>query len=325
MTQAQLTPQLRWLTKLQQIHRPFFVSGVVTVILALFFLAGIFLDSRYITGAPAWLKPLKFSLSIIIYTFTMLWFLSLIDTTKRWRSRMVTILGWVFVITFTAEWVAIITQTIRGTTSHFNVATPFDAALWGIMAVAIMVLFIANFFVAALLLTQRFSNPVITWGLRLAMLITIVGLGQGYLMTSPTALQMAGWQGGEPISIIGAHSVGVPDGGPGLPVLNWSTTGGDLRVGHFIGMHALQIIPFIAWFISRRRRLRAAQQVRLIWTAALGYLGLVILVTWQALRAEPLIAPSSLTLSVLAGLVAVTLISTVLIISPARQAKGSPV
>lgn len=290
------SPTTFW-TRLSQTHRPLFLSGLFTVVMGIFFISGIFLDSRYITGAPAWLKLVKFAISVIIYTFTMLWFLSFVDTSKPWRKRLVNVLGWVITATFAAEWIAMITQVVRGTTSHFNVSSPLNAALWSLMAVAIMILFLANIVIAILLLRQRFESPVFAWGLRLGLIITIIGLGEGYLMTDPTAQQLAGWKNGQPITIVGAHSVGVEDGGPGLPGLNWSTVGGDLRIGHFVGMHALQVLPLVAWFISGRKRLSTRQQVQLVWTAGLGYLGIVALVTWQALRAQSIIAPDVLTLS----------------------------
>lgn len=298
--------------KLRSTHQPFFVSAVLSTVMGIFFLAGIFLDPRYITGAPAWLKPLKFALSISIYSFTLLWFLSFVDTSKPGRKALLKILGWVLVLTFAAEWVGIITQVIRGTSSHFNVSSPFDTFIWSLMGGAIFILFIANVVIAALLLSQKFYDPVLAWGLRLGLIITIVGLAQGYLMVDPTAQQMAGWKKGEAVTIVGAHSVGVEDGGPGLPGLNWSMVGGDLRIGHFVGMHALQVLPLIAWFVSRRR-LATRQQVQLVWNVGLGYLGLVVLVTWQALRGQSILAPDILTLSVFAGIVLSVLIATLVI------------
>lgn len=303
--------------RFSQTHRPLFLSGLFTVVMGLFFVAGIFLDSRYITGAPAWMKPTKFAISVSVYTFTLLWMMGFIQG----RKRLVNILGWVILVMFALEFVAIVTQVFRGTTSHFNVSTPLNAFLYsGLMAIPILILFIANIVIAVLLLRQRFDNPVLAWGIRLGFIITLLGLAEGFLMTQPTALQMAGWKNGEPVTIVGAHSVGVEDGGPGLPGLNWSTVGGDLRIGHFVGMHALQVLPFVAWFISRRKKLVTRQQVQLVWTAALGYLGIALLVTWQALRAQSIISPDGLTISVFAGIVLSVLIATFVITrsSPAR-------
>ena len=295
--------------RLWHTHAPLTVSGFLTLGLLLFFVMGIFLDERVITGLPAWLKPTKFAISVSIYTFTLLWLLSFINIDKPWRKRLVSILGWTVALTFAAEWVGIVTQAARGTTSHFNIATSFDAALWALMAIAIMILWTANFIIAGLLLFQRFENPAFAWSLRLGLIITIIGMGLGYLMTSPTALQMAQWETGEPVTIVGAHSVGVPDGGEGLPFLNWSTRGGDLRIGHFVGMHALQVIPFLGWLVTRRRKWSRGQQTALVWTLSAGYLGITLLVTWQALRAQPIVQPDALTLGVFAAIVTLVILS----------------
>lgn len=41
----------------------------------------------------------------------------------------------------------------------------------------------------------------------------------------------------------GGHGVGVANDAPGIPLLNWSVTGGDLRETHFISLHALHVVP----------------------------------------------------------------------------------
>ena len=292
---------VRTLPGLWRVHAPLTLSALLTASVTLFFIIGIFTDPRVITGAPAWLKPTKFGVSITLYTLTLTWILGFIKG-RRW---LVNILGWTVVITFALEWVAIITQVVRGTTSHFNIATPLDTALWSLMGTSIVVLWVANFIIAGLLLFQRFENPAFAWSLRLGVLITIVGMGLGFLMTSPTAQQLAGWEVGGPVTIAGAHTVGAPDGGPGLPVVGWSTQGGDLRAPHFVGMHALQVIPFFGWLVSRRRRWQAGTQVALVWTAGGFYLGVTALLTLQALRAQPIISPDALTVGLFTGLVAV--------------------
>ena len=292
---------VRILHSLWRVHAPLTLSALLTASVTLFFIIGIFADPRVITDAPAWLKPTKFGVSITLYTLTLTWILGFI----KGRKWLVNILGWTVIIAFALEWVAIITQVVRGTTSHFNIATPFDTALWSLMGTAIVVLWVANFVIAGLLLFQRFENPAFAWSLRLGVLITVVGMGLGFLMTSPTAQQLAGWEAGGPVTIAGAHTVGAPDGGPGLPVVGWSTTGGDLRAPHFVGMHALQVIPFFGWLVSRRRRWRTRTRVALVWTASGFYLGVTALLTLQALRAQPIIYPDALTVGLFTGLVAI--------------------
>jgi hypothetical protein len=109
---------------------------------------------------------------------------------------------------------------------------------------------------------------------------------------------------GHVVPMGGGHSVGVPDGGPGVPLTAWSTTGGDLRIPHFVGMHGIQMMLLVALGLTH---LVANERVRLrlVLLAAAGYAGLVALVTWQALRGEPLIHPTATTLRALAALVGV--------------------
>lgn len=96
-----------------------------------------------------------------------------------------------------------------------------------------------------------------------------------------------------------------------LPITGWSTTGGDLRVPHFVGMQAMQVLPLVAILLSLLASsvqvLRDEQvRIRLVQLTATGYAGLVGLVTWQALRGQSLIRPDALTLSCFTALLATT-------------------
>lgn len=282
------------------INRPLTLVGVAMLVTLVATLFGLVVDDRVITGAPAWMKPAKFAISIAIYSFTLLWLLTFVEGRRRW----VDLVSWGTAIAFVVEMIAIVGQVARGTTSHFNVSTPFDAAVWGTMGAAIMVFWLLSLLAAVLLLRQRLPEPAFAWGLRLGILITAFGMALAFLMTGPTPAQEAAAAAGRGMPIIGAHAVGVADGGPGLPVIGWSTTGGDLRVPHFVGLHALQIVPLLGWLVSSWRApwLRSRDRAALVGIAGIGYLGLTLLLTWQALRAQPLFAPDALTLGALVAL-----------------------
>ena len=78
-----------------------------------------------------------------------------------------------------------------------------------------------------------------------------------------------------------AHTVGGPDGSNGLPIVNWSRQFGDLRVAHFVGMHALQVMPLLSFYLLRNTKATVA--------VGLLYCVLAVAAFGQALRGKPLI------------------------------------
>lgn len=317
-------PTIR-LRHLWRTHAPLALFAVTMAFLGVFFALGILVDPRLITGAPAWLKPTKFVLSFALYALTTGWLLGLIGRANRFKRMFVGFVGWSVVVVFTIETAGIVLQTVRGVRSHFNYATPFDDMVISVMAMAIFVLWGIDLLLAVVLLFERFESPALAWGVRLGLIVALIGMMEGTLMVgNVSAQQLERMQRGDPVTIMGAHSVGVEDGGPGLPGLTWSTEGGDLRAGHFVGIHALQVLPLLALFLSRRRRLGARQATRLVWIAGTVYLGLTLLLTWQALRAQPITAPDALTVSVFAAIVGAGIAASLLTIRPWRKTRLLP-
>jgi hypothetical protein len=290
---------------------------LMTVVLA-GTLAGLALDPRLITGAPAWLKPAKFAVSIAIYSGTLAWVFSLIPEWVRTRRFVGRMTAGVLIL----EMAIIAFQALRGTTSHFNVSTPLDAVLFGVMGLAIVIQTLTSVAVAVALWRHRFADRALGWALRLGMAVTIAGAMAGGLMTRPTSQQLDAARAGERMRVSGAHTVGAPDGGPGLPGTGWSTTHGDLRVAHFLGLHALQALPLIAWVLGRRR-LGDAVRVRLTLTAAGSYVAIFIILLSQALRGQSIVAPDGATVVLLVIWTAGTLVAasaSVLRAHPAQRA-----
>ena len=258
------------------------------------FLAGIAFDPRVVTGAPVWLKPAKFAVSTAIYMFTLAWVFSYLNDWPRVRR----IVGVGSAGIFVAEVAVIALQAWRGTTSHFNVSTPFDGVLFAFMGGAIVIQTLMSISVAVALWRQSFPNRALGWALRLGMVITIAGASTGGLMTRPTEAQLTQVAATGQMPIVGAHTVGAPDGGPGLPGTGWSVEHGDLRVPHFIGLHALQVLPLFVWLLARRR-VDEARRARLAVVAGGSYAALFLILIWQALRGQALVSPDAVTLTAL--------------------------
>ncbi|HEX3157539.1 MAG TPA: hypothetical protein VHQ45_03435 [Gemmatimonadaceae bacterium] len=292
------------LDRLWRASPPLTAVGMLMLVVAVASLLGILVDPRIITGAPAWLKPFKFAISTAVYSLTLAWIFTRLPN----RPRLRRIVGWTTAIVFVLEVAIIDTQAWRGTTSHFNVATPLDGALFTVMGAAILLQTLVSVAVAVALWRQRFTDRPLGWALRLGMTLTIVGALTGPLMTRPTAEQLADARAGARMTTVGAHTVGGPDGGPGVPVTGWSRAHGDLRVPHFMGLHAIQALALMAVGLRRWRRPEAVR-VRTVLAAAASYAALFLLLLWEALRAQSVVAPDAMALASIAIWAAGTLLA----------------
>ena len=278
------------------------VAGIIMLADILVCLAGLAFDHTLITGAPAWLKPLNFGISVAIFCFTVAFLMDFLPKTGRLAQRS----GMVMAAALTAEIVLIDMQAARHTSSHFNISSPFDTIVWASMGAGIALVVMSTIALTWSTFAARFEDAAMGWVMRLSLIILLAGMSSGGLMTQPTPSQMAQVRAGHGMPIAGAHTVGAPDGGPGLPVTNWSVDHGDLRVAHFAGFHAMQLLLAVWWITKRRPAWPEARRIRLIFTVAASYTTAFALLLWQALRGQPLLKPDAQTLEAWAAWILLT-------------------
>jgi len=264
---AALMPFSTWLRVLHRANPVLAWAGWVHVALLLLALAGLLLDQRLITGAPAWMKPAKFAISGLLYLWTLGWLLADLPAPASGAVRLVSAAA---ALSMLVEMACICTQAARGTTSHYNGATAFDGMVFGLMGVFILINTLATIWAVYLVWHYQLHGPAgYVWGVRLGLLVFLVGSVLGGVMIR-----------------LGQHTVGAPDGGPGLPGLGWSTQAGDLRLAHFLGMHALQALPLLGWVLSHWQPRQASV---LTWLGTAVYVAAVAALFIQAMRGVPVV------------------------------------
>ena len=192
------------------------------------------LNQTQVLGISAWIKPLKFFLSTAIFCATM----GLL-TGYLFERRKVAIYNWVVIFVFVFENSYIFIQAMRGEKSHFNVSTLFTSMMFLMMGLAITVMTLWTAYIGYLFWKNSFPELSINylWGIRFGILFFVVFAFVGQIMAAMLK-----------------HTVGAPDGGPGLPFVNWSLHYGDLRIAHFFGMHALQLLPLAGCYFSKNKQ-----------------------------------------------------------------------
>jgi len=227
-------------------------------------------DQRIVTGINPWIKPMKFSFSNAAFLWTVGWFQGYLlgpHRTKRLVSFGIS-------LAMLAEIVLITMQAARGTTSHYNVATAFDAVVfaWMGLMIALNTMLVALFLLLYFFARRAPLPAAFLWGIWLGLLLFLAGSLEGLVMIAR-----------------GSHTVGAPDGGQGLPWVNWSTQAGDLRATHLLGLHSLQVIPLVGWLVSRLRNISLPAQVVSVVAFAALYASLAVHLFLQALRGQPLL------------------------------------
>jgi hypothetical protein len=232
------------------------------------------LPAPALLGVHPALKPLKFGVSIAVYLWTVSALLPRLDLSAGWQRAAALLLGGAMVI----EMTVIMLQPFRGTTSHFNQGTALDRTLWAGMVAAIVAATLGMLALAAVATWRPMRDAD---GAPLdAMMATAWVLGLWLFQLAA----LSGFTMGGRL----AHTVGAPDGGPGLPVVNWSTRHGDLRVSHFFALHAMQVLPLAAWVLARTVSTPALRWVLFspVMAACVGIPAWTLL---QALRGQPLL------------------------------------
>jgi len=226
-------------------------------------------DTVQVGGRYRLIKPLNFSMSMAMYLATVVVLLDYLRV-SMWLKKVI---GWGVSICILIGITCITMQAARGTTSHFNNSTPFDSTITSLMDIvdplnSVFVLFLLIFALQSKYNVSRSSQLGIVFGILLFLAGSVIG---GVMVAH------------------GQSVVGVAPGGPGLPVVNWSTTGGDFRVSHFLGIHALQILPIAGWIIGQMEGLPMRAKPTAVVAVSAGYALLMGFVFLQAMNGVPLV------------------------------------
>ncbi|MBP2831619.1 hypothetical protein J8281_05400 [Aquimarina sp. U1-2] len=242
---------------------------MIHLVLAIVCILGLGIDDRTLMGVSVWIKPLKFCISSGIFMLTSGYLITLYPFSRRKKDIINNLVSWTLLI----EIIIIVYQASRGVKSHYNQSSLFDGLLFAAMGIliSINVLIMVLFIIETVRLRLKTARS-----LQISILL-------GWLV-----VLFGSWVGGQMIGQM-SHTVGVPDGGVGLPLVNWSTIAGDLRIAHFFGLHGIQIIPLFALWLSNTWKTTQRNQIIAVVIFGVLYAGWIGFTFYQAKQGIPLL------------------------------------
>ena len=133
--------------------------------------------------------------------------------------------------------------------SHFNYATALDHAVFTAMGLGTAVLLAALVLMIAGLVRWP-ADRVATQATIVGLSVAVMGGLVGVWMVMPTSEQRGLIDAGQRLPWVGSALTGLASA-HALPFFGWDMHTGDWRVPHFIGLHAMQAVPGLAWLHQR--------------------------------------------------------------------------
>lgn len=250
---------LEFISQLKTRNETLFYYGLLCLGLAMLFLILTKTTTTQVYGVNAWYKPFKFAFSTFLFAWAMAWYCSYLANfnTQLFNWSVMLLLG------FEIAYIAYMAS--KGQISHYNLSTPFYATMFSLMALAATLATLYTAYVGILFFIQTFPNlpTYYLWAIRLSILIFVIFAFEGFAMGSRLS-----------------HTVGTLNDNSNWFIVGWSKTAGDLRIAHFIGMHALQVLPVLSFYVLKNTK--ATLFVSILY----GLLAVVTLI--QALQGKPL-------------------------------------
>lgn len=249
-----------FLLEIRTRNETLFYFGLVCFIASALFWALTKTSNIHVCGVNAWFKPLKFAISTFLFVWAMAWYCHYLV------NFQVVFYNWTVILLLGFEIVYIAWMAGNGDISHYNQRTPIYSFLFSLMAIAATVVTLYTGYIGIIFFVQPFPNlpDYYVWAIRLSLFIFVVFAFEGFVMGAKLS-----------------HSVGLVNDNSDMYVVGWSKKVGDLRIAHFIGMHALQVLPILSYYLLKNTKFT------FLLSFFYGFLALVTLI--HALNGKPIV------------------------------------